>query len=261
MQMPAAIGMLKGAVDSGDDIGSSWDPCEVLLTNSLCFLRAPRSVAFDHSLRGNTMSLTTCAHEIVRSSQMAGSNEIPDEFWILVERYRVDLLNQAYAILGSMEDAEDVVQETFVDAFRHQQKLIGSPSTGAWLRVCNHANAVDRVRTRTSEAQKRNKKQIELPERVATTGGFNLMDVRECIAKGIEALPDALRTVVVMYYWEHLPYNEIGRRLNISVPSVRRRLYEAAPHLYKNLGIHFAQAPQEIRKPDSGSRRDGRLGR
>ena len=61
------------------------------------------------------MALTTSAQEITQS---APTGSFPPQYWELIERYRGELMNQAHAILGSVDDAEDVVQETFFEAFR-----------------------------------------------------------------------------------------------------------------------------------------------
>ena len=69
------------------------------------------------------MALTTSAQQIIRRSDSAADGELPDQFWELLERYRAELVNQAVVILGSMSDAEDVVQETFCEVFRQPEKL------------------------------------------------------------------------------------------------------------------------------------------
>lgn len=171
---------------------------------------------------------------------MHGSGDLPEEYWKLVDRYRGELVNQAYSILESMEDAEDVVQETFCEAIRKRVELTQAHSLGAWLRSINRANALDRLRGRRRRAQKTSQKQRLEPRRLATTGGFSALELREAVAKAIETLPAPLRTVVVLHFWENLSCDEIAQKLNVSPRTARRMLYEASSHqLFEKLKLYL----------------------
>ena len=181
------------------------------------------------------MPATTSAQQILRNAFGPSADGLPASFWELVEQYRGELVNQALAILGSLEDAEDVAQETFCEAFRDREKLVQADSLGAWLRTINRANAVDRLRNRRRNSGRLQNKHRELPPRAFTTGGFSLLELRESLAKAIEALPEGLRAVVVLRYWEQLSYEEIAARLKLPTSTVWRRFYEASEILYGNL--------------------------
>lgn len=187
---------------------------------------------------------------------MDDRGEVPAQYWDLIERYRGELVNQALAICGKIEDAEDVVQETFCEAFKDPERLAQARSLGALLRSINRANALNRVRDRKRESAKSGRRQIEAPARAVTTGGFSLLELRDSVAKAIETLPTHLRTVVVMRYWQHLSYEEIAAKLNVPPGTAGRLLYEATIALYDKLKTHLetsgtapgadAQAPTQI---------------
>ena len=61
------------------------------------------------------MALTTSAQQILKSSS-GDLGQLPEKYWELVELYRAELLNQAFAVVGNQADAEDVVQETLCEA-------------------------------------------------------------------------------------------------------------------------------------------------
>lgn len=199
------------------------------------------------------MPVTTSAHQILSRARMSvPEGELPEQFWQLIERYRADLLNQALAILGSLADAEDVVQETFCEAFQHSEKLEQARSLGAWLRAINRSNALNRLRDR-----RRNAAFTSTETADATTGGFSTIDLRETIARLIDDLPPEMREVLVLHYWEHLSYEEIGKRLNQPAGTIGWLAYEATMRLRGKMKIYIdAPAPA---KPES--RRDSKRGK
>jgi hypothetical protein len=66
-----------------------------------------------------------------------------DQFCQILERFRADLVNQAFVILGNQEDAEDVAQETFSQAFTHLDQLREPAKISAWLRGINRNLAMN----------------------------------------------------------------------------------------------------------------------
>lgn len=193
------------------------------------------------------MPVTTSAQRILHASQGDYAvDDLPVEFWELIERYRGELVNQGFAILGSLEDAEDVAQETFCEASRRPERLREVHSMGAWLRSINKANALNRLRDRQNTRKKESRREQELPRRLVTTGGVSKLELREAVAQAIEGLPADLRAVVVLHYWQHLPCDQISGMLELSPRTVWRRLHEADLILYETLGGFFdPSAPRE----------------
>ncbi len=191
------------------------------------------------------MSLTTSAQQILHRARQDGSNDFPDQIWELIERYRAELINQAVAILGSVQDAEDVVQESFCEAYHKRQRLAEARSLGAWLRSINRANALDRLRGR-----KRDPSQQDTSPDKAVTGGFGLLEKRESLAQAIEALPEQMRTVVILRYWEHLGYEDIARRMDMPTTTVWALFYDACQKLCDKMEGQ-PQAPK-LRNKTSG---------
>jgi len=161
-------------------------------------------------------------------------SKVPEQYWELVEKYRDELLSQAYAILGSHEDAEDVVQETFCEAFNDVKK-ISRQSVGASLKLINKCNALNRLRAKGRAQKRKESKRQEAPTRAFTTGGFSGIELREIVNKALESLPANLREVVVLRYWEHLSYKEIAERLEMPIGAVGPLLSEATLKLYPKL--------------------------
>jgi RNA polymerase sigma-70 factor (ECF subfamily) len=181
--------------------------------------------------------------------------EIPAEFWEVVERYRAELKHQAFAILGSQEDAEDVVQETYYEAFRSGQKLSGADSLGAWLRAANRRNALDRIRAK----RRTNAAEHDPHAAVVTTGGFSAIELRESIGKAMKTLPAVQREIVALRFWQQLTCKEIAERKGLPQGTVRRILYEASLALFGQLhGVLGKPAPGPQVPPDSTANAEGK---
>lgn len=180
------------------------------------------------------MAVTTAAQRILHASAIDGaSDEASAQLWSLIDQYRGILINQAYAILGQLEDAEEVVQETFCDAFRERSQMATVDSVCAWLRSINRANALSFLRSKKRSVRREDR--VRKESRQATTGGFSALLLRESVARAIEQLPEDLRHAVVLLYWEHLRLEEIAERLGLSSRTVRRRIQRAYLLLYDRL--------------------------
>lgn len=186
------------------------------------------------------MAITSSAQDLLRNAKVDLRQEIPAKYWDLIDRYRKELTDQAAAILGSVEDAEDVVQETFVEAFRDGERLAQVRSIGAWLRTINRCNALKRLRDRKRDS---NRFKQQEADGSLTTGGLGRVDMCESVTVAIESLPIELRRVVVLRYWEHLSYKEISKRLRLPSGTVGRMLYDASMLLFDRLKIQFDASP------------------
>jgi len=168
-------------------------------------------------------------------------------FWQLVDRFRADLINQGFAILGNLQDAEDVAQETLCRAYREMHQLQDPTKLGAWIRSINRCNALDLRRRRKRESNAKHEFQEQGTEPVS--GGYSQVDVKELIARAVASLPDDLRMVVVFRYWEHLPYQEIALRLGLPLGTVKSQLARADRLLEKRLQVVLAPTQQQNTEP------------
>jgi RNA polymerase sigma-70 factor (ECF subfamily) len=190
------------------------------------------------------MSITTAVQEVFDKAHMSVDAEPPEQLWKLIERYRGELINQAFAILGNLSDAEDVVQESFCEVLKNTARLNEERSVGLWLRTINRGNALNRARGKRRDSHKLIQKQQKAPGRNVTTGGFSGMEMCESVAKAIEMLPPDQRAVVVARYWEHLSYDQIAGKLSLSPRKVRRLFHDASLHLHRTLS-QFLANPEE----------------
>ncbi len=152
-----------------------------------------------------------------------------EHFWILVERFRADLVNQAVAILGDKNDAEDVSQESLCEAFQDLKSLRDPMKVGAWLRSINRCNALNLRRKR-----QRQKAHAESYESAGAETREEPSDL-ELVARAVDSLPEPFRAAVVLRFWEKRETPEIALILDVPVGTVKSRLSRADKMLFHKL--------------------------
>ncbi|MFA6046144.1 MAG: sigma-70 family RNA polymerase sigma factor [Phycisphaerales bacterium] len=164
----------------------------------------------------------------------------------LVRTHSGRMLVVARRIVGSETDAEDVVQEAFVSAFKNMAKFDGRSTLGTWLhRIAVNAALMKRRRARSRPETSIDamlpqfdngfhKERPEPFESVTNTPGGGILD-RETILAALDELPDEFREVVVLRDIEGLDSKAAGESLGIRDSLVRQRLHRARQALMKLL--------------------------
>jgi RNA polymerase sigma-70 factor, ECF subfamily len=156
----------------------------------------------------------------------------------------------ALRLTGSASDAEDLVQETFLRAFRAWGQYTPGTRAKSWLfTICRNAYLRQRERdTRRDELVSR--AALEEPEGEMThnettvfagradydpEGDYFRALVDDRIFEAIDALPDDFREVVVLSDLEDLSYQEIADIINAPIGTVKSRLFRGRKLLQKEL--------------------------
>lgn len=162
-------------------------------------------------------------------------------FALLVRRYNQRLFRAARAILGDDGEAEDAVQQAYVQAYRGLEQFRGEASFSTWL-----TRIVVRVAASRGRAQRRRnglapivpmreethdvRDDAHSPEDVAAAH-----QLRRLLERHIDALPEGLRAVFVLRDVEELPTAETAACLGLSDEAVRVRLHRARHQLRESL--------------------------
>jgi RNA polymerase sigma-70 factor (ECF subfamily) len=166
---------------------------------------------------------------LIAMRQEAGDAPL-EQFWKLMERFRADLVNQAFVILGNQEDAEDAAQETLSQAFVNLDQLRDPAKLGSWLRGINRNVSLNlrRRRARSGEERLATGQMNQLQARRTTTQSNALPSKNPSIvARAVDGLPEQFREVLVLRYWEKLSNDEIAQRLALPPGTVRSRMCRA----------------------------------
>jgi RNA polymerase sigma-70 factor (ECF subfamily) len=171
----------------------------------------------------------------------------------VVRSYGGRLLAVARRIVGSEEDARDVVQDAFLNAFRSLDRFEGNAKLSTWLHRIVVNAALMRLRTRKRKPEQsietllpgfsdghheeRFKSWEEPIDKV-----MERAENRELVRKQIDALPEGYRTVLVLRDIEGLDTEETANVLGLSVNATKIRLHRARQALRTLLSPHFRSA-------------------
>lgn len=125
------------------------------------------------------------------------------------------MFNTCLRITGDEMDAEDVLQESFVSAFKNLHSFKGTASFGSWLKRIVINNAINMVKKRRLDFESVDGKEDEdaFAEPAQETDiGYDVAMVKQ----GISRLPEGYRLVLSLYLIEGYDHKEIGQILGIT---------------------------------------------
>jgi len=145
----------------------------------------------------------------------------------LYRLYAKAMLNVAFRIVGNIAEAEDVIQEAFVDAFNKLKDFRQDTTFGLWLKQIVINRSINLLRKRKMEWVELEGDQLEnIPdEAVEDDEGIQYQAAR--VKEAILELPDGYRLVISLYLLEGYDHEEIGQILNISENTSRTQFLRA----------------------------------
>ena len=166
-------------------------------------------------------------------------------FEVLVTDNEKRIYNLCRRLTGNPEDAAELTQEAFLNAWRALSRFQGESSFSTWLyRLASNA-CIDFLRKEkrrqnlsmtVSLDDEEEARQVELPdERYAPERELERTEVRQAVAAGLERLTPEHRQVLVMREINGLSYAEIGAVLGLEEGTVKSRIARARNALRKVL--------------------------
>ena len=147
----------------------------------------------------------------------------------LYKQYSKAMFNLAYRMMNNREDAEDILQDAFIECFRNLDAFRFESTFGAWLKRIVINGCINQLR----------KKKIDfvfcetLPETSPEEEPDGVWDTDK-IFKTIELLPDGYRIILTLYLLEGYDHTEIAGILGIS-ESTSKSQYSRAKDKLRNL--------------------------
>jgi RNA polymerase sigma factor (sigma-70 family) len=150
----------------------------------------------------------------------------PGAFETMVDRYQPRLLGFCRQMLGSTEDAEDVLQEVFVNAYRAMLADEREINLRPWLYRIARNRCLNHLRKPTADAQE----SMDLVPAVEASSTaekvHNREEFRQLLAD-VGKLPETQRSALLLREMDAMSYEEIAQAMETSVPSVKSLLVRA----------------------------------
>ncbi len=165
-------------------------------------------------------------------------------FRVLVERHSQSIFRLAFRMTGNEQDAEDVVQETFLRAYKQIHRFDGRAAFGTWLyRICANCS-VDSIRAKKSRKEQQTSVDDEptlrwldriaahdpSPERLTQSG-----QIADLIEPALRKLTETERTAFVLRHYEGCDIEEIARTLGVQANAAKHSVFRAVQKVRRAL--------------------------
>ncbi|HEY3937909.1 MAG TPA: sigma-70 family RNA polymerase sigma factor [Bryobacteraceae bacterium] len=165
-------------------------------------------------------------------------------FRLLVERHSRALFRLTYRMTQNEQDAEDLVQETFLRAYKQIHRFDGRSAFGTWLHRIAVNCSLDLIRVRKS----RNERQPSMSDD-QTVGWLDQVTARDpsperlsqsqqiasLLKPALEELSEMERTAFVLRHYEGCGIDEIARALNVEANAAKHSVFRAVQKLRRAL--------------------------
>jgi len=165
-----------------------------------------------------------------------------EAFAFIVQKYMKPAYYVALGYVGSADDALDLSQDAFVNAFRHIKRFDPTRNFFPWFysilkNLCmNHLNRLRRRREDSIDQMEADQGYVTIP--VSTVNPENSMvrtDLADKIGQALSRLRPKDREILILQHFEDFSYQEISNLLGIPIGTVMSRLYSARRALRREL--------------------------
>jgi len=163
----------------------------------------------------------------------------PLDFTTFMRNYQDMVFSTAVRLVGNEAQAEDISQEVFLKAYERYDTLQASPTAGGWLKTVAtnlSLNHLSRYRNRwrffsefrrDGSGGESDEPEIEFAAPDSFFSGMDAGERREWVEKALEQLPEHQRVPLVLFHFEDMPYDEIAKRLGVSLAKVKTDILRA----------------------------------
>ena len=171
----------------------------------------------------------------------------PADFTTFMRNYQDMVFSTAARLTGNEAQAEDISQEVFLKAYEHFDNLQSNPSAGGWLKTVAtnlSLNHLSRYRNRwkffsefkrDDAGAEAEAPEVEFAAPDTFFAGVDAAERRVWVEQALEKLPEHQRVPLVLYHFEDMPYEEIAKRLRVSLAKVKTDILRARAALAKIL--------------------------
>jgi RNA polymerase sigma-70 factor (ECF subfamily) len=198
--------------------------------------------------KASTVSDAAPTYDEAALVHAAKEGDVP-AFEVLIKRYDKKIFRIAHHITDNREDAEDAVQETFLNAFQNLAQFRGDSQFSTWLTRISVNEALGRLRKRRAVREVSIDEDFEAESDIAPLEIadwapnpeelYGRSELRDILRRGLQALRPRLAAVFVLRDIEGFSTEQTGEILGITDVAVKARLFRARLKLRESLAKYF----------------------
>lgn len=183
--------------------------------------------------------------ELSRVTETEKTHRIAPDFGALLDQYQGMVYNTCLGFLKNAEDAEDMSQEVFIEAFRSIHKFRGEANLKTWLYRISVNKSLEAIRKSNRQKRKGDTMSISNEMEVGSERFYHpgvVLEQKERSAilfDAIRQLPENQQAAFTLHKVEGLSYEEIAKILDKSVASVESLMHRAKHNLKKILKVYY----------------------
>ena len=179
-------------------------------------------------------------------------------FGILLQRYQKSLHALVWRKIGDFHTAEDITQDTFLQAYKKLSTLKNHNQFAGWLYVIANRLCIDWSRKKRFTTQSLEDTPVAEIERSSYTHHVSeqreterIERRRELVKELLSQLPESERTVLTLYYLGEMTTKEIGKFLGVSMDTIKSRLRRGRKRLQKDQALMIQEVLGGVQIPAS----------
>lgn len=173
------------------------------------------------------------------------AHRITPDFSSLVDQYQAPVYNTCLGFLRNEEDAEDMAQEVFIEAFRSMNKFRGDSQLSTWLYRIAVNKSLEHIRKINRHKRKGDTVSISAEMEVGGDRFYHpgiALENKErssILFDAIDQLVEPQKVAFTLHKVEGLSYEEIARVMDKSVASIESLMHRAKTNLQKLLKVYY----------------------
>lgn len=170
-------------------------------------------------------------------------------FDVLVERYKERLYATAYHMTGNHEDANDLVQDAFIRAYKALHSFKGQSSFYTWVYRITVNRTLNFIKRRKDRGHvslndldadiESDPEYVELMSHITPRREAGLNELQEKLNEALQKLSEEHRAVVILHDVQGLTHTDIAKAMRCSEGTVRSRLFYARKELQRSLSRYL----------------------
>ena len=201
-------------------------------------------------------------HESDRTAVAQARDGDNDAFRSLVERHSRYVFNVAYRLTGSAQDAEDVVQDTFLKAYHQLSRFEARADFRTWLHRIAVNCSIDLIRSRRYREVAHDPVDLEPHEHAAAGDAESLpgperlmlsVEIRDRVTAGMAQLTPSERAAFTLRHVEGLPIREVALAMGLKTEAAKNSIFRAVRKM--RAALEPLVEPAHAGAPAQGSER------